>query len=86
MKPELRVFNQCRIQNGYTLEEIAKKMGYSKTFIWQIVKGERKLSYENAIRLASFFGMKPDELFYEDFARKIKIEQEFIDKVTTLKH
>lgn len=51
-------------EKKYTYEYIANVLGYSKPFVWQIINGERRLTYENALLIARVFDMKPDELFY----------------------
>lgn len=54
-------------KNKYTYETIANSLGYSKPFIWQIINGERRLTYENALLIARVFDMKPDDLFYSTY-------------------
>ena len=51
---------------------VANELGVSKPFIWQIANGKRRLSYERAISISAVFNMKPDELFYSEFIKKIK--------------
>ena len=46
---------------------MAIKLGISKPFYWQIENGKRNLSYKMAIKIASIFNMKPDDIFYKDF-------------------
>lgn len=54
-------------ENKLTYEYIANALGYSKTFIWQIINNKRGLSYKNALLIAYIFYMKPDELFYDSY-------------------
>ena len=56
-----------RIQKGYTNQKMAEILGISKTFYYQIEVGDRKLSYEMAIKIADIFNVKPDTLFYNDY-------------------
>ena len=46
---------------------MAIKLGISKPFYWQIENGKRNLSYKMAVKIASIFKMKPDDIFYKDF-------------------
>ena len=55
-----------RIASNYSCDKMAKKLKISKTFYWQIEKGKRRLTYDMAFKIASIFGLKPDDLFYED--------------------
>lgn len=71
MKFELETLEQKRKEFGYSYNEISKRSGFSKSYVWQLFKGKRNLSYEHAIVLAKVFGKKPDELFYEQFVDEI---------------
>lgn len=57
---------------NYSFDKMAKKLGISKTFYWQIEKGKRRLSYDMAIRIAEIFDLKPDDLFYEKVIKDLK--------------
>lgn len=57
---------KIRLKNNYTSKDIADILGISKPFYSQIENGRRRLSYDMAVRIASIFKMKPDEIFYED--------------------
>lgn len=69
-------------ENKYTYEYLANALGYSKVFVWQIIHGERRLTYENALLIARIFNTKPDKLFYSDFINNANINEklEKIDK------
>lgn len=58
---------KIRIKNGFTCYDMAIKLGISKPFYWQIENGKRNLSYKMAIKIASIFNMKPDDIFYNEF-------------------
>jgi len=58
---------ECRLQNGYTCLEMAGKLNITKTFYWQIENGKRTLNYKRAYQIAKIFGVKPDDLFYNDY-------------------
>lgn len=58
---------KLRISKGLTCDDMAIKLGISKPFYWQIENGKRNLSYKMAVKIASVFKMKPDDIFYNDF-------------------
>lgn len=62
---------KIRLKNNYTSKDIADILGISKPFYSQIENGRRRLSYDMAVRIASIFKMKPDEIFYDDH-KKVK--------------
>ena len=62
---------KIRLKNNYTSKDIADILGISKPFYSQIENGRRRLSYDMAVRIATIFKMKPDDLFYEEH-KKIK--------------
>lgn len=66
---------ELRIKVGFSDSDMAKMLGISKTFYWQIENSKRKLKYSMAIRIAEIFGLKPDDLFYEDLSKLIKKEK-----------
>lgn len=59
-----------RLQHGLTMQDMANKLGISKTFYWQIETENRRLSYTMAIKIARIFDKKPDEIFYEEWKNK----------------
>ena len=66
---------ELRMKVGFSDSDMAKMLGISKTFYWQIENGKRKLKYSMAIRITEIFGLKPDDLFYEDLKKLIKEEK-----------
>lgn len=66
---------ELRIKASFSDANMAKMLGISKTFYWQIENGKRKLKYPMAIRIADIFGLRPDDLFYEDFKKTMKEEK-----------
>lgn len=56
--------------HGLTQYRLAKELGVSQTRIMQIVKGQRAISADTALRLARFFGMSREywmrrQMFYD---------------------
>ena len=60
-----------RIKNNMSLVDAANSIGISKTFYFQIENGQRRLLYENAVKIAKIFNVKPDYLFYDDTLKNI---------------
>lgn len=61
---------ELRLKKHYTTEYMANKIGISKPFYCQIENERRGLSYENAVKIASVFNKKPDQIFYEDYIKE----------------
>lgn len=58
---------ECRYEADLTQEELAEAAGLHWTYIGQIERGERNLTYLNVLRLARGLEMTPSELL-EDVA------------------
>lgn len=58
---------KIRLKYGYTCDDMARKLNISKPYYWQIENGQRKLSYQMAVKISSIFKMKPDEIFYKEY-------------------
>lgn len=52
-----------RKKNGYTIRYMAEKLDICAAYYCQIEKGNRNLSYKNAILIADIFKTTPDKLF-----------------------
>lgn len=57
---------EIREENHLSHEAMSKALNISKTFYWQIENGKRGLTYEMAKKIATIFGLKPDDLFYNE--------------------
>ncbi|MBQ4583368.1 MAG: helix-turn-helix transcriptional regulator [Bacilli bacterium] len=55
---------ELRVKNKLTVEKMAKLVGISYTYYWQIENGKRNLYYYLAIKIANVFKLKPDDLFF----------------------
>lgn len=51
---------------GLKVAEVADYCGISKSYYSQIENGKRRLYYNLAVKISAVFGLKPDDLFYED--------------------
>lgn len=61
---------ETRMKNNYSCQFMANKLNISKSFYWQIENKKRRMSYEIAVRIASIFSTKPDNIFYEEYSKK----------------
>lgn len=55
---------QIRKEHGYTIYQMAQKIGITPSFYSQIENKRRRLFYDTACLIAGVFDMKPDEIFY----------------------
>ena len=63
----MKKLKELRISVGLTVNDIAKLVGISPTYYWQIENKQRRLYYELAIKIAKVFNKKPDEVFLEEY-------------------
>ncbi|MBR3898102.1 MAG: helix-turn-helix transcriptional regulator [Bacilli bacterium] len=63
---------KLRKKHKISSTDMANKLGISKTFYWQIEHGERRLSYEMAVKISNLFNLKPDDIFYKDYIKMMK--------------
>ena len=63
----MKKLKELRIISGLTVIEIAKLIGISPTYYWQIENKQRRLYYEMAVKIAKIFHKTPDEIFYEEY-------------------
>lgn len=56
---------QIRSDSGMTYQKVADLVGVSKEYYWFIENGQRGLTYDMAVKIASVFNKKPDEIFFE---------------------
>ncbi len=56
---------EIRIQAGLTYQQVANEVGISKEYYWMIENGKRRLTYENAVKIAKVFKFSPDYIFLD---------------------
>jgi addiction module HigA family antidote len=78
---------------GISVYRLAKETGLSQTRIGQIIKGERSITAETAVKLGKFFGVPAEfwmnlQTLYdiEEAQKRYKKDIEFIHTVRELKH
>ena len=62
--------SDLRKENKFSYQYMADQLNISKTFYWQIEHEQRRLSYFMAFKIAEIFGLKPDDIFYEEYRKK----------------
>ena len=55
--------HELRVGHGWSQEEFANVSGFHRTYVGQIERGEKNISFENLIKLASVLGVTASELF-----------------------
>ena len=63
---------ELRLKNKFTNQIMADTLEISKPYYWQLEKKKKRLTYDMAIKIASIFHLKPDDLFYDEFNKRIK--------------
>lgn len=63
---------RIRKEKGFTQEKLAKTIGVSKQFIWDIEDGRRNLSYKLVFKISKALDTTPDKLFLDDYKKSQK--------------
>lgn len=63
------ILKELRIKNNLSHRDMAKILGISHVYYFQIEKGSKNLSYKMSNNIAEIFNMKPDDVFYEDIKK-----------------
>ncbi|MBE6152863.1 MAG: helix-turn-helix transcriptional regulator [Firmicutes bacterium] len=62
--------SELRKENKFSNQYMADQLNISKPFYWQLEHEQRKLSYDMAFKISKIFGLKPDDLFYDEYNKK----------------
>lgn len=57
--------SQICLDHGTNLKELGDKLGKSRQYMSELARGNIKLSYEMATKIASAFGTTPDTIFLD---------------------
>ena len=57
---------QLRIDCNYSCNDMAKRLSISTPFYWQLENEKRVLTYLMALKIASIFNLRPDDIFYKE--------------------
>lgn len=66
IKSSTNYLKELREKQGLSYEDMAKILGISKAYYWQIEHKNRRLYYDMAKKIAEIFSLKPDDIFFED--------------------
>ena len=59
---EKSLYDICQ-EHGMTLTELGRRIGKSKQYMSELARGNVRLKYDMAIKIAEVFGTTPDKLF-----------------------
>ena len=65
----MKKLKDLRTSRNYSCDYMAKELGISKAYYWQIENNKRGLYYKTAIKIADIFNMRPDDLFYSEMKK-----------------
>ncbi len=65
-KSSTNYLKELREKQGLRYEDMAKLLGISKSYYWQIEHKNRRLHYDMAKKIANVFHLKPDDIFFKD--------------------
>lgn len=60
------ILKRYRKIKGYTCSDMAKMLKISVPYYCQLENGNRKLTYNMAVKISSIFKMWPDDIFYNE--------------------
>lgn len=63
---KLKKLEELRKSHNLSYKDMAAAINLSKAYYWQIENGNRNLYYKLAKKIAAYFKMKPDDIFYDD--------------------
>lgn len=55
-----------RKRKNLSYEDMARILGISTSYYWQIENMKRRLFYDLAVQIAKIFELKPDDLFFDN--------------------
>lgn len=70
MKSGTKILKELREEKDLSYQDMAEILGISKAYYWQIEHKNRRLYYDMAKQIAAIFGLKPDDIFYEESEEK----------------
>lgn len=55
---------ELREEKNLTYKMLAKELNISTSYYWQIENKKKRFYYDTAIKIANYFGLRPDDLFF----------------------
>ena len=62
---------ETRLKYNYSSKYMAEQLGISEPYYSQLENKRRNLYYEMAVRIAKIFNLKPDNLFYDEYIKRV---------------
>lgn len=56
---------KLREESNLSYAQIAKELNLSTSYYWQLENKKKNLYYTTALKIAKYFHLKPDDIFYE---------------------
>ena len=69
METKLR---EIRTKHNMTLEDLGGRLGKSKQYMSELERGNIRLTYDMAVRIARVFDTTPDNLFLPSESNKVR--------------
>lgn len=66
MKDYYERLTSLREECNYSYQDMADFLNISKCYYWQLEHKKRRLYYDMAKKIANVFGLRPDELFFDE--------------------
>lgn len=66
MKESYQKLANLREEHQLSYQDMADQLGISKCYYWQIEHKQRRLYYDLAKKIADVFGLRPDEIFFDE--------------------
>lgn len=80
-----KILKRNRKEKKYTCKDMAEMLKISPAYYSQIENGKRNLDYKMAVKIASIFGLYPDDIFYIYFD-KYKVKAKRPKKITVVSY
>lgn len=70
--PPLKLVKRLRKSHGFTSRQMSELLGISKSMYSYIENGQKRLTYDIAVKICGIFDTTPDELIYPEYVEFFK--------------
>lgn len=74
---------EIRMENSLTLKELGTRLGKSKQYMSELERGNIRLTYDMALRIAQVFDTTPDGLFLSSMSNETVHQSDLYNKKKT---
>ena len=74
---------EIRMENSMTLKELGMRLGKSKQYMSELERGNIRLTYDMALRIAQVFDTTPDGLFLSSMSNGFGHQSDLYNKKKT---